>query len=427
MAVGKRSGGKALQKVLGQGGNINADNPLEVHDPKVGSLISYEGVATADGAADGSTLIDNDLTTKPDFNGNLVIITSGAYAGQGRDINGVTTAGTVTPNLAFGGQILRGTTFVIVALRLTPAEVAALTALVTALMADVGDASTAVLGNLFGILGDPAAGEDLATRIGYEGALSIANKLTAARATLLDQITALRMAELDPAGLPADVAAVAAQLVVVLADTTALLLDTAAIIASLAALNDLAQADILSDATPFAGADIAAIVAALAAIPTENYFEQNLPILMNSTQSLTNAAGNKDFIGDNVTGAKGLISTDDTKVQKVMLVIIGRAVSSYDGDNALDCTTATHNQWKINLDGGAWSDLVNEEADGQMLDDDWQALSRGAIHPFTFMFDVTSQITNIDGKIGLRLENGRAEQDSFIVTCDIFLKVLWKL
>jgi len=55
-----------------------------------------------------------------------VIVTSGAYAGQGRDINGVTTAGTVTPNLAFGGQILRGTAFVIVALRLTPAEVAAL-------------------------------------------------------------------------------------------------------------------------------------------------------------------------------------------------------------------------------------------------------------------------------------------------------------
>ena len=126
MATGKRSGEKALQKVLGQGANVNAGNPLEVHAPKVGSLIGYAGVTPADGGGDGSSLIDSVLTTKPDYNGNLVIITSGAYAGQGRDINGITTAGTVTPTSAFGGQILRGTTFVIAALRLTPAEVAAL-------------------------------------------------------------------------------------------------------------------------------------------------------------------------------------------------------------------------------------------------------------------------------------------------------------
>jgi hypothetical protein len=157
------------------------------------------------------------------------------------------------------------------------------------------------------------------------------------------------------------------------------------------------------------------------------YFEQNLPILMNSTQTLTNAAADKDFIASNATGADGLISTDDSKVEKVFLVIIGRAVNSYAGNNALDCTTAAHNQWKINLDGGAYSDLVNEEADGQMLDNDWQAIGEGAIHPFTFMFDITAQITNIDGKIGVRLENGRSEQTSFIVTCDIYLKVLWKL
>ncbi|MBA7623302.1 hypothetical protein ES703_30696 [subsurface metagenome] len=149
MGAGKRSSERALQKVLGQGANVNADNPLEVHDPKVGSLISYEGTTTADGAGDGSSLEDSVLTTKPDYNGNLVIITSGAYAGQGSDINGATTGGTVTAHTAFGGQILRGTKFVIVALRLTPAEVAAL-------QADVGDASTATLGSLFGILGDPA-------------------------------------------------------------------------------------------------------------------------------------------------------------------------------------------------------------------------------------------------------------------------------
>jgi hypothetical protein len=157
------------------------------------------------------------------------------------------------------------------------------------------------------------------------------------------------------------------------------------------------------------------------------YFEQTCMLKMNSTQTLNNTAADKDFIASNATGAVNLISTDDSKVQRVTLIIIGRAVNSYAGNNALDCTTASHNQWRVNLDGGAYSDLSNEEADGQMLDNDWQAIGQGAIHPFTFGFDVTAQVTNIDGKIGVRLENGRSEQASFIVTCDIFLKILWKL
>ena len=41
--------------------------------------------------------------------------------------------------------------------------------------------------------------------IGYQGATSLADKLTAARAALLDQITALRLAELDAANVPADI------------------------------------------------------------------------------------------------------------------------------------------------------------------------------------------------------------------------------
>lgn len=159
----------------------------------------------------------------------------------------------------------------------------------------------------------------------------------------------------------------------------------------------------------------------------ESYFEQTVPVLMNTTQTLTNGAANKDFIASNATGAVGLISTDDAKVQRVFLFIIGRAVNVYDGTNALDCTTATHNQWRANLDGGAYADLVNEEADGQMLDNDWRCNLDAVIHPFTFMFDITDLVTNIDGKIGVRLQNGRAEQESLIVICDIYLKILWRL
>jgi hypothetical protein len=87
-------------------------------------LISFRGTTTANGAVGGTSLVCSDLTLMPEYNGNLVVITSGTYRGQARDIDGTTLAGTVTPHSAFGGQIVTGTEFIIFALRLTPAEVA---------------------------------------------------------------------------------------------------------------------------------------------------------------------------------------------------------------------------------------------------------------------------------------------------------------
>ena len=147
---------QALRDVLGAGGDINAANPLEVHDPKVGSLISYEGVTSAAGAGDGSTLVCAALAALPDYDGNEVIITSGNNIGQARDITGTTAAGVVTAHLVFDNQVAAGTHFVIAAIRTVPAEVAALVLLVQAIQADLGDASAATLGSIFGILGDPA-------------------------------------------------------------------------------------------------------------------------------------------------------------------------------------------------------------------------------------------------------------------------------
>jgi len=119
---------RVIRDVFGAGYDISVDNPLQVYDPKVGSLISYEGTTTSDGAGDGTTLICSGLTDEADFNGNLVIITSGDYEGQARDINGITTGGTVTPSSAFSGEIVEGVNFVIVGIRTTPAEVAAIEA-----------------------------------------------------------------------------------------------------------------------------------------------------------------------------------------------------------------------------------------------------------------------------------------------------------
>ena len=119
---------RVLQAVFGGGSDISADNPLEVHDPKVGSLISFEGTTTGDGAGDGSTLVCSDLTTKPDYDGHWVVVTSGDYAGQATDITGATTGGTVNVHENFDGQILEGTKFVILAMKALPAEVAAIEA-----------------------------------------------------------------------------------------------------------------------------------------------------------------------------------------------------------------------------------------------------------------------------------------------------------
>lgn len=47
--------------------------------------------------------------------------------------------------------------------------------------------------------------DTLETIVGTEGGVALAGKLTAARAALLDQITALRLAELDAANIPADI------------------------------------------------------------------------------------------------------------------------------------------------------------------------------------------------------------------------------
>ena len=160
-----------------------------------------------------------------------------------------------------------------------------------------------------------------------------------------------------------------------------------------------------------------------------NYFEQTMPIAVNLTQSINNTVGNKTFILAQDRGAVGLISTDDTKVEKVMLLLIGAVENTFAGTNALDRAMLPYNQWRIAPDNDTtWYYLVNGlNEDGQMLDEDWKCDVEGAGISFTMVFDVTSQVTDIDAEIGVRLEQGKAEQDSLIVTLNAFLKVLYHL
>ncbi|GAI99598.1 unnamed protein product, partial [marine sediment metagenome] len=74
-------------------------------------------------------------------------ITTGDYKGQARDINGTTKEGTVTPHLNFSGVIVEGTEFVITAIRVVPAEVAALVAAVATADAKVSYTEDIASGN----------------------------------------------------------------------------------------------------------------------------------------------------------------------------------------------------------------------------------------------------------------------------------------
>jgi hypothetical protein len=157
---------------------------------------------------------------------------------------------------------------------------------------------------------------------------------------------------------------------------------------------------------------------------------QLCPVKMNCEQTLTTTAGNKDFIASNSDDGipVGITAAGADKIKKVVLLMVGRAVNTYDGQNNLDCTTATHNQWQINIDGGAYVDLENDgKADGQMNDSDWECMVQGIVHPFTLSFDITDLITSLTNKIGVRLQNGRSRQDSLIVTADVYVKVMWSL
>jgi len=161
-----------------------------------------------------------------------------------------------------------------------------------------------------------------------------------------------------------------------------------------------------------------------------SYLEQTCPIKMNCEQTIDTAIGDKDFIASNHGDGMptGLIQEDVSHLIRASILIIGRAVNDFNGLNYLDCSTATWNQWQINVDGGTYIDLQNSaKADGQMHDTDWYCAARGVIHPFTFMFDITSLVTSVTNRFGLRLQNGITVADSFFVTLDIYSKFTWRL
>jgi hypothetical protein len=194
------------------------------------------GTTTSAGVGGGTTLVDSGLTQADDYWNNMaVVILSGNSNGQIRRISGFANAtGTITVDTAFASQIASGTQYAIVAQHATAAAGGgdATLANQTLILGDIGDASASTLGSLYAILGNPAQAFD--TMVGYEGATSLSNKLTAARAGYLDNINNSELLNISATIL-------------------------GRIDAAISSRSTLTQANILSDTTPFAGADISTI------------------------------------------------------------------------------------------------------------------------------------------------------------------------
>ena len=103
-----------LRDVLGQGSDISPENPFQVFDAAVSPA---NGTTSAGGNVAGTTVVDTTRKEPDNFwNGVALLITSGDYAGQMREITGWALAtGTFTVSPSFGGQIVAGVTYKILA------------------------------------------------------------------------------------------------------------------------------------------------------------------------------------------------------------------------------------------------------------------------------------------------------------------------
>lgn len=124
---------------------LKIDNPAW---PLLQALISYWGTTDNNGNVAGTTIRCGGLATEPPYENHALKILTGPSAGQTRDLtlhpagtDTLTVANAYTNVTGAAQQILAGTKFVVLSKTPAIAEVAALTALVVALIADIEGAT----------------------------------------------------------------------------------------------------------------------------------------------------------------------------------------------------------------------------------------------------------------------------------------------
>lgn len=204
--------------------------------------------------------------------------------------------------------------------------------------------------------------------------------LADARAALIDLITALRMAELDPANVPGDIDTLLARL----SAARATLLDN---------LTDLDVA--ISSRAPEAGGNIAAILAGVAAIPTtpvltahfdDAVFEREWstdPIVDNK------ASAAEETLSTHTIAAADFVYPDGASEVKVILLAMITAAAQ------AAPTNPHHIGLKVQLD-------VNNGFTGGETTWDFTAnppltlAADGAMGPWTFPIDISALVTSGD-------------------------------
>ena len=179
---------------------LQIDNPAF---PLLQALISYWGTTDSDGAIGGTTIRCGGLATEPPYENHALKILTGPSAGQTRDLtlhppgtDTLTVADAFTNVTGAAQQITAGIRFVVLSKTPAIAEVAALTALVVALMADVGDPTGDTLPDLATKWGDIARSLDLILGARWDGAGDLGTDIV----SILADIAAIE-AKLD-AGAP---------------------------------------------------------------------------------------------------------------------------------------------------------------------------------------------------------------------------------
>ena len=165
---------------------------------------------------------------------------------------------------------------------------------------------------------------------------------------------------------------------------------------------------------------------------SKGLIEQLCPVKMACKSYVDDGGNDAEFIlsdvNDDVGLPIGLLDLGISKLARAYLIMLGRAENFFDGENYIQKNVDGENLWQMNIDGGDFVNLSNGfKNDGAIEDGEWHAAALGVIHPFTYMFNITTHITSINNRIGIKILAGRAWNDGIEITIDVYVRYMWRL
>ena len=146
------------------------------------------------------------------------------------------------------------------------------------------------------------------------------------------------------------------------------------------------------------------------------------PLAHNQVYTVNTTKATKTiFSGKTANGLPSGFTQSDVLKARIILNIA--YLNRYNGANDLDLTTATDNQFKVQVNSGGFTTML----DGQMSDGDWEVDQQNAGGNLTLSLDVTSLLSDITtDTFDAEHENAVSDQNSFKVIVDAWLEVYWQ-